>query len=94
MTFAGEADVRRLNRRWFGRRGGTDVMAFPAGEDFRGDVILSLAAARRQARSLGHALAAEIAILAAHGTLHLLGEEDRTPAGRRRMERLVERALA
>ena len=53
-----------------------------------GDVVISGAQARRQARRRGHPLAREVAFLAAHGALHLLGFDDATPAGYREMVRL------
>lgn len=59
-----------------------------------GDVVVSPAQARRQARRGGHALEAEVAFLAAHGALHLLGFDDATAAGRRRMIALGLEAVA
>ncbi|MBI3521804.1 MAG: rRNA maturation RNase YbeY [Chloroflexi bacterium] len=50
-----------------------------------GDIVISAAQAGRQAERRGHALGREIAFLAAHGALHLLGFEDETPAGYREM---------
>ena len=71
----GETAVRKLAR---DADGGLDV----------GDVVISGAQARRQARRRGHPLAREVAFLAAHGALHLLGFDDATPAGYREMVRL------
>ena len=63
-----------------------------------GDVLISPAQAERQARRRKHRLVWEIAFLATHGTLHLLGFEDATPSGYREMVRLgtaaTEEALA
>lgn len=63
-----------------------------------GDILISVAQASRQAKRRKHALVREIAFLAAHGALHLLGYEDETPAGYREMVRLgtaaTEEALA
>ncbi len=53
-----------------------------------GDVVISAAKAARQARRGRRPLAAEVAFLAAHGTLHLLGFEDDTRAGYREMVQL------
>lgn len=50
-----------------------------------GDVVISGAQAARQARRKGRPLAWEVAFLAAHGVLHLLGFEDETDAGYREM---------
>jgi len=59
-----------------------------------GDILISPAQAGRQAKRRGHSLAREIAFLAAHGALHLLGFEDETPAGYREMVRLGTAATA
>lgn len=59
-----------------------------------GDVVISVAQARRQARRARRTLGGEIAFLAAHGALHLLGFEDETPAGYLEMVRLGSEAVA
>jgi probable rRNA maturation factor len=53
-----------------------------------GDVVMSAEQARKQARRRGWALRREVAFLAAHGVLHLVGYEDETPGGYREMVRL------
>ena len=53
-----------------------------------GDVVISGAQAARQARRRRRTVVSEVAFLAAHGVLHLLGFEDETPAGYREMVRL------
>jgi probable rRNA maturation factor len=58
------------------------------GELDLGDIVISAAQAARQAKRRKHPLVHEIAFLAAHGALHLLGFEDETPAGYREMVRL------
>jgi probable rRNA maturation factor len=77
----GELAVAKLAR---DADGGLDV----------GDILISPAQAGRQARRRRHPLAREIAFLAAHGALHLLGFEDETPAGYREMVRLGTAATA
>jgi probable rRNA maturation factor len=59
-----------------------------------GDVVISGAQAARQARRRRWTLATEVAYLAAHGVLHLLGYEDDTTAGYRDMLGLGNEALA
>ena len=63
-----------------------------------GDILISGAQAERQAKRRKHPLTREVAFLAAHGALHLLGFEDETPSGYREMVRLgtvaTEEALA
>lgn len=71
----GEAAVKSLRRD-------------PDGTLDLGDILISAAQAERQARRRKHEIVREVAFLAAHGALHLLGYEDETPAGFREMVRL------
>lgn len=59
-----------------------------------GDVVISGAQAARQARRRRSPLGEEIAFLAAHGVLHLLGFDDRTQRGYREMLALGQAAVA
>jgi probable rRNA maturation factor len=58
-----------------------------------GDIVISAGQARRQARRKGHPLWREIAFLAAHGALHLVGFEDESRQGYREMVALGAAAL-
>ncbi len=58
-----------------------------------GDIVISVAQARRQATRARRALGWELAFLAAHGALHLVGYEDETPDGYREMVRLGTKAV-
>jgi probable rRNA maturation factor len=58
-----------------------------------GDIVISPAQAARQARRRRRPLEAEVAFLAAHGALHLVGYQDETPRGYREMLRLGHDAL-
>jgi probable rRNA maturation factor len=53
-----------------------------------GEILISPQQASRQARRRKRPVMEEVAFLAAHGVLHLLGYEDETPAGYREMVRL------
>ena len=53
-----------------------------------GEIVISPEQASRQARRRRRPIREEVAFLAAHGMLHLLGFEDETPAGYREMLRL------
>ncbi|MDP9246059.1 MAG: rRNA maturation RNase YbeY [Chloroflexota bacterium] len=77
----GARAVRKLGR---DPDGGLDV----------GDIVISPAQAARQAKRRKHQLGREVAFLAAHGALHLLGFEDETPAGYREMVALGTTATA
>ncbi len=58
-----------------------------------GEVLISPQQASRQARRRRRPVMEEVAFLAAHGVLHLLGYEDETPAGYREMVRLGHDAM-
>lgn len=90
-----DAAMQVLNREYHGVDDTTDVLAFPLespidlpGEVLLlGEVILSAETAAREAARRGFAYEREVALYAIHGTLHLLGYDDHTPADRRRMRR-------
>jgi probable rRNA maturation factor len=50
-------------------------------EEFLGDVAISPATARRNAKKLGRTLPSELQILILHGVLHLLGYDHETDRG-------------
>ena len=84
VTVVDDAQMRALNADWRGIRRRTDVLAFPLeapGEPSRlvGQIVISAEAAARQARRLGVSLAVELDLLTTHGTLHLVGWDDRDP---------------
>lgn len=98
IAFVTEPAMARLNQRHLGRRGRTDVIAFPFarvdGSPVVGDVYIAPAVARVNARRNGVPVRQEIARLVVHGTLHVLGH-DHPSVGResspmwRRQERLL-----
>ncbi|MDQ7843772.1 MAG: rRNA maturation RNase YbeY [Armatimonadota bacterium] len=93
VALVSDGTIRRLNRRFLGKNRATDVLAFPGDPPHLGDVVISVPRARMQARRAGHAPAVEVALLAAHGTLHLLGYDDRSPRQRGNMWRRQVRLL-
>lgn len=87
MLLTDDPTIRAMNRDYRGVDRPTDVLSFPqsSGSGLLGDVVISMDRAGFQAARAGWGLAEELEMLAVHGTLHLLGFEDDTPAGRRRM---------
>jgi len=85
--------IRRLNRQFRGKNKATDVLSFPSSvshvsktgrhgaPELAGDLAISVDTARKQARTLGHALAMEIKVLMLHGLLHLAGYDHETDDG-------------
>lgn len=78
----GDAELRRLNRNFRGKDYPTDVLSFPAGGLFLGDLAISAMRARAQAREFGHTTEQEIRVLMLHGLLHLLGMDHESDGGR------------
>lgn len=91
IRFAGDRAVARLNEKWRGKRGSTNVLSFPVARSgqgrFLGDVILSAGVTRREAREQGKSLDDHTAHLIVHGVLHLLGHDHQDARAARRMER-------
>ena len=66
--------MTELNSRYTGRRGSTDVLAFPLEEgEYLGEVIISLESCRRQSILRQVSFQEELSLLVVHGVLHLAG---------------------
>ena len=82
-------DVLSFGEPWPKGAKGRDAAALlvpgPDGVVRLGDIVISGAQAARQARRRKWPLSSELAFLAAHGALHLLGFEDETQTGYREM---------
>jgi len=101
ITFVGRAAISRLNRRYLGHQGPTDVISFGLERVGRrgaviGDVYICVEVARDNARRQGISAGEELLRLVVHGTLHVLGYDHPTGAARTtsRMWRKQERILA
>jgi probable rRNA maturation factor len=89
VAFVSDRLMRELNRRWRGRRGTTDVLSFPSGqEEFEkgeglslGDVVISVEQAARQAAEHGLDFEGEVRQLILHGLLHLCGYDHERDGG-------------
>ena len=91
VTFADNEYIHGLNNEYRGMDKPTDVLSFPMYDDgfpydecqhgcALGDIVISLERAEEQANELGHDLIREVAFLAIHSTLHLLGyDHERSP---------------
>ena len=86
-----DADLRRWNREFLGKDYATDVLSFPSANGGLGDIAISIARARAQAREYGHSPEQEVRILMLHGLLHLLGMDHDSPDDRGRMARSEKR---
>ena len=87
LRLTDDVEIQALNNQYRHQNCPTDVLAFAALEVdcpqpeeslvslplYLGDIVISIDTAQRQAQQQGHTLATELAWLASHGLLHLLG---------------------
>ncbi len=93
IELGSDPQIQALNRDFLGNDKPTDVLSFPSGgekdpetgNDYLGDIFISLSRASEQAQKAGHPVDAEIALLTVHGVLHLLGHDHGTPGEKTRM---------
>jgi len=99
ILFTGDSEMKKLNSAYRRVSRTTDVLSFQSqggpGPATLGDIIISLPAARRQAKSIGSSLERETLFLLVHGLLHILGyDHERTPKAAAEMERLQKRLMS
>lgn len=89
-----EAESAELNERYRGKRGPTNVLAFPADlpeeidVPFLGDLVICRAVVEREAAAQGKTPEAHWAHMVVHGSLHLLGYDHGDDEEAARMEAL------
>jgi len=103
LVLTDDARIRILNRDFLEHDHPTDVLSFPLADPgdledpsrdlFLGEIYISVETARAQARAARRPLAREVAHLAIHGLLHLLGHDHAKAAERRRMRAIESRLL-
>ena len=75
LALLADSEMQELNLRHLGKDSTTDVISFSLGGEglVVGDVYVGFEQAMRQAEELGIEVGEELARLAIHGTLHVLG---------------------
>lgn len=87
VTFCDNEYIRKINSEFRNKDSATDVLSFPMfdinddietvtnpdGSISLGDIVISLERAAEQAKEIGNSFEREVAFLAIHSTLHLLG---------------------
>jgi probable rRNA maturation factor len=101
-----ENQMQQLNHQFRGINAPTDVLSFentpdpdfpqidPPGDDYLGDIVIAYPVAQKQAQAHGHSTLEEIALLAVHGALHLLGFDHDTPENKQRMWAVQQQIMA
>lgn len=94
VRIVGEEEGIQLNERWRGGNGATNVLSFPAVDDFNmipellGDIVICAPVVEREAREQGKSPEAHWAHMVIHGTLHLLDYDHQNDAEADVMETL------
>lgn len=104
VLIADPEQIQTLNRDFRHVDRVTDVLTFPAWEGeaiyapadgYLGDIMICMERAKEQAVEYGHSLERELAFLAVHGTLHILGYDHMEPEEealmRQRQREILER---
>ncbi|MFC1959217.1 rRNA maturation RNase YbeY [Chloroflexota bacterium] len=107
LLITNDEDVQKLNRRFRNVDAPTDVLSFPAMMDdaevalggdedthYLGDIIVAYPYSSDQARDEGHKIEDALALLAIHGTLHLLNFDHDTAERQAEMWAMQETILA
>ena len=101
VTLLNDTRIRQMNRKYLEHNSVTDVISFPLyerGEPPVGDVYIGYEQAERQASDVDIDMTEEVARLAIHGTLHVLGydhpeDETRTKSEMWQLQEEILRAL-
>lgn len=106
LMFTDDETIHEMNREYRGIDRPTDVLSFALEEgeeeeiyggpeeNLLGDIIISVETATRQAEEYGHSVEREMAFLALHGMLHLLGYDHMEEEERQEMRAQEEAILA
>jgi probable rRNA maturation factor len=86
--------LRALNRDFRAKDKPTNVLSFPAGRDYAGDIAIAYGVTRKEAKAAGKTFADHATHLTVHGVLHLAGYDHERPKDAKVMEPLEVKILA
>ena len=93
VLITGDREIRKLNKRFLKHDRATDVISFGMQPNYLGDVVVSVDTTRRVAKEVRVPFREELARYLVHGTLHLLGYDDRKKKDKKRMHERQEEIL-
>ena len=93
IALVGDTTIRRLNKHYRQIDRVTDILAFPGEGDDLGEIIIDWAQIKRQSARFAGSTRKELIFILVHGLFHLLGHEDKTEKGRRKMDKLTKEFL-
>ena len=96
IIFTSDIHLSDLKKEFFSKNQWTDVIAFPLQRDFKfieGEIYISMPTAKKNAKSFKEPFEKELARLIIHGSLHLIGIEDKSKEQKKKMTELEEKFL-
>lgn len=93
ILLADDRKLRALNRDFRGKDKPTNVLSFPAGDAYAGDIAIAYGVTRKEAKLADKGFADHVAHLVIHGVLHLAGYDHERPRDAKVMEPLEVRIL-
>ncbi|MCL2397787.1 MAG: rRNA maturation RNase YbeY [Defluviitaleaceae bacterium] len=107
LVFLADEEMQELNNQYRGKDATTDCLSFPqfggdelalmnkpGGYVMLGDIVININKAETQAAEYGHSMEREVAFLAVHSVLHLLGYDHEEECDEGRMNARQEEILA
>ena len=96
IIFTSDIHLSELKKEFFSKDQWTDVIAFPLQVDSKfieGEIYISMPTAKKNASSFQEPYEKELGRLMIHGSLHLLGIEDKSTEQKKNMTTLEEKFL-
>lgn len=93
ILLAGDKRLAALNLDFRGKDKATNVLSFPAGGAYAGDIAIAYGVTKKEAKAAGKSLADHASHLVVHGVLHLAGYDHERPRDAKLMEPLEVKIL-
>lgn len=93
LKFVTEEEIGLLNKKFLGKDGPTNVLAFKTGND-EGDIVISPKVISRESKNLGYSKKELLLLYFVHGMLHLSGFDHQKNSDRAKMEEAEGKILA
>jgi probable rRNA maturation factor len=94
ILLSGDSKLAVLNHDFRGKDKATNVLSFPAGGDYAGDIAIAYGVTAREAKEMGRKFIDHATHLVVHGVLHLAGYDHVRPKDAKVMEPLEVKILA
>lgn len=99
IVLVGAKESAKLNEKFLGHEGSTDVITFDYTEaqktkgQLHGEIFICVDVAEKQAKEFETTWRSELVRYVVHGILHLIGHDDLNPTARKKMKRVEGRLV-